>query len=286
MTLEALAGRAVGPADFVVSTATVAEFVAATGDDPDRWRHHAPPGFAAAALFAVAPAFLGDPEVVRHSRSLLHTEQAFAWQRPLAVGEVLLVRGRVVAVRSRGARQLVSFEVEAVGAEGPWMAGTSSFLLSAEAAAASEEEAEPPPAARGPGDPALPGLLPAYGEEIPPLRRSASRDDLVRYAAATGDANPIHTDHAAARAAGLPGVVAHGLLLAAWFFQAASRLRAGSHPLQSARVRFRRPLRPGVAAIVTGRVAAVGAEGAGLELALGALGSETPLATASVRVTP
>ena len=97
----------------------------------------------------------------------------------------------------------------------------------------------------------------------------------MRYAAATGDANPIHLDHQAARAAGLPGVVAHGLLLAAWFFQAAARFRGGPHPLQSARVRFRRPLRPGVAALVTGRVAAVGAAGADLDLALGRPGERS-----------
>ena len=42
--------------------------------------------------------------------------------------------------------------------------------------------------------------------------------------------------------AGLPGVVAHGLLQAAWAIAAASRLRPGDAPLRSARIRFRRPL--------------------------------------------
>jgi acyl dehydratase len=37
------------------------------------------------------------------------------------------------------------------------------------------------------------------------------RADLVRYAEASGDHNPIHLDEAAAKAAGLPDVIAHGM---------------------------------------------------------------------------
>ncbi|MFH1330801.1 MAG: MaoC family dehydratase N-terminal domain-containing protein [Actinomycetota bacterium] len=286
MTLETLVGRAVGPAGFVVGDEAVGEFVAATGDDPIRWRHHAPPGFAAAALFAVAPAFLDDPKVARHSRSLLHTEQAFTWERPLAVGEALGVQGRVTAVRSRGPLDLVLFAVAASGPGGRWMEGVSSFLLSAEAADEAAEELEPPPDERAACDSAVPLPLPAPGEALAPLRRGASRADLGRYAAATGDWNPIHREHDAARAAGLPGVVAHGLLIANWLFQAAARYRPGPDPLRSARVRFRRPLRPAVAAVITGKVAARGEAGAEVELALESAASGAPLATAAVRVTP
>ncbi|MGH8949547.1 MAG: MaoC/PaaZ C-terminal domain-containing protein, partial [Acidimicrobiia bacterium] len=73
---------------------------------------------------------------------------------------------------------------------------------------------------------------------------SVSRAGLIRYAAATRDWNPIHWDHDAAVAAGLPGVVAHGLLQAAWALVAASKLRPGDAPLRSAKVRFRNPLAP------------------------------------------
>ena len=260
--------------------------MAATGDDPTRWQGHAPPGFAAAALFAVAPAFLDDPEVARCGRSLLHSEQAFTWERPLAVGETLAVQGRVAAVRSRGALHLVTFTVTASGPGGRWMEGVSSFLLSAEAADEADEEQEPQPGERDACDRAGLLPLPAPGEALPPLRRSASRVDLERYAAATGDWNPIHRDHDAARAAGLAGVVAHGLLVAAWLFQAAARYRPGPDPLRSARVRFRRPLRPATAAVITGKVASRGEAGAEVELALGSAAGGASLATATVRVTP
>jgi len=38
-----------------------------------------------------------------------------------------------------------------------------------------------------------------------------TRADLVAYAAASGDHNPIHQDEEIARAVGLPGVIAHGM---------------------------------------------------------------------------
>ncbi len=42
-----------------------------------------------------------------------------------------------------------------------------------------------------------------------------SRDQLRKYAEASGDPNPIHLSDEAARAAGLPGVIAHGMLTVA-----------------------------------------------------------------------
>lgn len=38
-----------------------------------------------------------------------------------------------------------------------------------------------------------------------------SRLDLIKYAGASGDFNPIHTIDAEAEGAGLPGVIAHGM---------------------------------------------------------------------------
>ncbi len=40
---------------------------------------------------------------------------------------------------------------------------------------------------------------------------TVTRADLVAYAAASGDHNPIHSDEQVALAVGLPGVIAHGM---------------------------------------------------------------------------
>jgi len=44
---------------------------------------------------------------------------------------------------------------------------------------------------------------------------TVERADLAAYAEASGDHNPIHLDEAAAEAAGLPNVIAHGMYTAA-----------------------------------------------------------------------
>jgi hypothetical protein len=52
----------------------------------------------------------------------------------------------------------------------------------------------------------------AAGDPLPDLTVYLHRSDLVRYAQASGDHNPIHLDDQAARRAGLGGVIAHGML--------------------------------------------------------------------------
>ena len=101
MTLAEVAGRRYGPVPVPISDSSVAAFVAATGDDASRWSDHAPPAYAAALLFAVAPAFLEDPDVAPATRSLIHTEQTFTWHRALEVGETVDVTGTVAGVRAR-----------------------------------------------------------------------------------------------------------------------------------------------------------------------------------------
>jgi acyl dehydratase len=46
---------------------------------------------------------------------------------------------------------------------------------------------------------------------LPPRTYEVRLADLVRYAGAGGDFNPIHWNERSARAAGLPGVIAHGM---------------------------------------------------------------------------
>ena len=49
------------------------------------------------------------------------------------------------------------------------------------------------------------------GTELPTQTFTVTRADLVAYAAASGDHNPIHQDEAVALSVGLPGVIAHGM---------------------------------------------------------------------------
>jgi hypothetical protein len=49
------------------------------------------------------------------------------------------------------------------------------------------------------------------GQGIGTREIPVTRADLVRYAGASGDLNPIHWNERFARAVGLPGVIAHGM---------------------------------------------------------------------------
>jgi acyl dehydratase len=52
----------------------------------------------------------------------------------------------------------------------------------------------------------------AVGDELPPLQVRVTRSDLIRYAGAALDFNPIHWNERLAREVGLPDVIAHGML--------------------------------------------------------------------------
>ena len=55
-----------------------------------------------------------------------------------------------------------------------------------------------------------------------------TRADLVRYAEASGDHNPIHQDEAVATSVGLPGVIAHGMYTMALAARAVSTWYPGA----------------------------------------------------------
>jgi len=64
--------------------------------------------------------------------------------------------------------------------------------------------------ARTPGTPYFDDLK--VGDELPVHHARLSRGDLVNYSGVAGDANPIHWDEDIAKLAGLPDVIAHGML--------------------------------------------------------------------------
>jgi acyl dehydratase len=51
----------------------------------------------------------------------------------------------------------------------------------------------------------------AVGQDLGSRSIAVTRQDLVKYAGASGDFNPIHWNEAFASGVGLPGVIAHGM---------------------------------------------------------------------------
>lgn len=80
------------------------------------------------------------------------------------------------------------------------------------------------------------------GDELFSTEFTITRADLVAYAAASGDHNPIHQDDTAAKAAGLPGVIAHGMYTMGLAARAVADWADGPAKVSSFTARFAKPV--------------------------------------------
>lgn len=83
------------------------------------------------------------------------------------------------------------------------------------------------------------------------------RVDIVRYAGASGDFNPIHIDEGYARSTGAPTVFAMGMLPAGYLAHAVSDWFGGPQHLRRFKVRFTTRVWPGDEIVCRGRVTSV-----------------------------
>jgi acyl dehydratase len=97
----------------------------------------------------------------------------------------------------------------------------------------------------------------AVGDEMTPLARTVTQEQINAYAEASGDHNPIHVDPDFARSVGLPGTIAHGLLDMGIVTEAVARWAGGYDRVRSVSCRFSKPLLPGQTVTCTGRVVAI-----------------------------
>ena len=82
------------------------------------------------------------------------------------------------------------------------------------------------------------------GDAAPELSHELTRGDLVRYAGASGDFNPMHTDEIAATGAGLPSVFGHGMFTMGMLGKALTDY-VGVGSLRNYKVRFTKQTWPG-----------------------------------------
>lgn len=92
------------------------------------------------------------------------------------------------------------------------------------------------------------------GDAIPPfVVENLTRTDLVRYAGASGDFNPIHHDQTFAEAAGNPTVFGHGMLTAGFVSRCVTDFVGVQH-LRRFKVRFATRVWPGDTITCSGKV--------------------------------
>jgi acyl dehydratase len=80
------------------------------------------------------------------------------------------------------------------------------------------------------------------GTELPEQVFRVTRADLVRYAGASGDFNPIHWNERVATEVGLPGVIAHGMFTMALAARVVAGWTGDPAALVEYQVRFGRPV--------------------------------------------
>lgn len=100
----------------------------------------------------------------------------------------------------------------------------------------------------------------AAGDQVTPLSRTVTQAQINAYADASGDINPIHVNEEFARAVGLPGTIAHGMLDLGILVDAIAQWAGGSDRVASVSCRFSKPLLPGDTITCTGTVLEVDAD--------------------------
>jgi acyl dehydratase len=131
---------------------------------------------------------------------------------------------------------------------------------------------------------------PQVGDQLPAQDFPITRADLVRYAGASGDFNPIHWNERFAKSVGLPDVIAHGMLTMAVVVRVVTDWVGDPAAVVEYGVRFTRPVvipdPAGATLTVGGSVRAVRDDGL-LEVDLTAtVDGQTVLAKARAVVRP
>jgi acyl dehydratase len=104
------------------------------------------------------------------------------------------------------------------------------------------------------------------GAALPEQSFRVTRADLVRYAGASGDFNPIHWSDRVATSVGLPGVIAHGMFTMALAARALDTWAGGPGRVREFGCKFTKPVvvpddEDGVTVLVAGSVKDVTEDG-------------------------
>lgn len=101
---------------------------------------------------------------------------------------------------------------------------------------------------------------------MPLAKIAITRQQLVMYAGASGDFNPIHYDDEFARQVGLPGVIAHGMLSVGFVAQHLGNWAGPHGRVSDLKVRFVNMVRPGDELTCRARVERTAADSADLAI--------------------
>jgi len=228
-------------AEFEVSGERMIAYAEATNDECKQHLsgEFAPPVFAVVPPFVQMAAVTMEVVPAHLMLRVVHGEQDIRIHRPIVGGDVLSSRGKVVGIHGKGSGVVVTSLIQTRDAVGElvneqYFAGFFRGGNWAHAAGEPFPAHELDPAVRGRDPDAV-------------AATSFDADQTWRYAEASGDPMPIHTDESFARSMGFPGIIVHGLCTMAMASQAVIAHACPDRPerLRRLAVRFSAVGRPG-----------------------------------------
>jgi NAD(P)-dependent dehydrogenase (short-subunit alcohol dehydrogenase family)/acyl dehydratase/putative sterol carrier protein len=184
-----------------VDAAEFQAYARATGDENANYfakEAVAPPMYHVRAFNGLMHSLAADPELEIDILRLVHGEHAMRFHKVVCHGDVIQLRGELRAVDEKRSGRVYSYGLFGFVDGELAYEGETKFFIRGKAPA------------QGAKKPA-----PKVVEAPPPprfeLSQDVAMDQALRYAEASGDDNPIHTDEAVAKSAGLPKCILHGL---------------------------------------------------------------------------
>jgi acyl dehydratase len=194
------------PLEFDIEKERIQAYAAATNDPIAQHvaGEFAPPVFSIVPAFQVAGMAMMSVVPGEYLMRVVHGEQDFRFHAPLLPGTKVTSRARAIGLRQRSSGVTCTVLAETRDAASDELLTEQylvSFFRGVEGA---------PDVGEAPPDHSFDDAL-RDSEPQAEVVQTYDADQTYRYAEASGDPMPIHTDENIAKAAGLPGIIIHGL---------------------------------------------------------------------------
>ena len=231
----ALVGKEYEADTFEVTAEAIEKYARATNDLNERYVGG--DDIVASPIFPIVPAFQFlmkagmDPELEADLMRLVHGEEEHILHQPIRPGDTLTLKPVIESIDTKDTGETFTVKVTETNQDG---------AVVAEVRATSFIRGSGSKKSGGGGEPPAREVVHEHAFKV-------DEDQTHRYAEASGDPNPIHTDENIAKMAGFPGVINHGMCTMAMAVKGAVDGLAGGDPTRVRRVscRFSKPVFPG-----------------------------------------